>query len=81
VRLTIFLCRLGNGSQTLLAQQCHLTGKWAALPNLMPIYSIRVGLLHSNSSNIGKVLMVAGSERNPNKHLQQSSKPKNGNGF
>src|SRR5262249_28610575 len=35
---------------------------------------IHVGLLHTNSNNIGKVLIVAGSENDPNKHLQQSSK-------
>src|SRR6266481_4184516 len=72
--LTIFLCGLGNGSQTVLAQQYHLTGKWTTLPYLMPINPIRVGLLHTNTNKIGKVLIVAGSENDPNKHLQGSSK-------
>ncbi len=40
----------------------------------MPINPIRVGLLHTNTNNIGKVLIVAGSENDPNKHLQGSSK-------
>jgi hypothetical protein len=74
VLLTTFLCGLGNGSQTVLAQQYHLTGKWTTLPYLMPINPIHVGLLHTNTSNIGKLLIVAGSENNPNKHLQGSSK-------
>jgi hypothetical protein len=72
--LTTFLCGLGNGSQTVLGQQYHLTGKWTTLPYQMPINPIHVGLLHTNTSNIGKVLIVAGSENNPNKHLRGSSK-------
>jgi hypothetical protein len=71
--LAILLCGLGDGSRTVLAQ-AHLTGKWTTLPYLMPINPIRVGLLHINSSNVGKVIIVAGSENDPNKHLQASSK-------
>jgi hypothetical protein len=46
-----------------------VTGRWDTLPYLMPINPIRVALLHN-----GKVLIVAGSENDPNKHLQFSSK-------
>src|SRR4029077_7057193 len=70
----IFLCTLGGGSRMALAQSPHLTGTWKTLPYSMPINPIRVGLLHTNTSNIGKVLIVAGSENDPNKHLQGSSK-------
>jgi galactose oxidase-like protein/glyoxal oxidase-like protein/Big-like domain-containing protein/PKD domain-containing protein len=73
VLLTILLCGLGDGSRMVLAQS-HVTGKWTTLPYLMPINPIRVGLLHTNTNNIGKVLVVAGSENDPNKHLQGSSK-------
>jgi len=38
--LLTILCGLGNGLQTVLAQQYHLTGKWTALPYLMPINPI-----------------------------------------
>jgi hypothetical protein len=58
---------LGAASQKALAQ-AQVTGQWMTLPYLMPINPIRVALLHT-----GKVLVVAGSENDPNKHLQKSS--------
>jgi hypothetical protein len=66
--VTISLCVLGALSEKALAQ-AQVTGQWVTLPYLMPINPIRVGLLHT-----GKVLVVAGSENDPNKHLQNSSK-------
>ena len=65
--VTIWLCVLGAASQKALAQ-AQVTGQWMTLPYLMPINPIRVALLHT-----GKVLVVAGSENDPNKHLQKSS--------
>jgi hypothetical protein len=73
VLLTTLLCGLGDGSRTVLAQP-HLSGRWTTLPYLMPINPIHVTLLHSSTSNVGKVLIVAGSENEANKHLQESSK-------
>ena len=66
--LTISLCVLGAGSQK-AAAQAQVTGQWVTLPYLMPINPIHANLLRN-----GKVLIVAGSENNPNKHLQGSSK-------
>jgi hypothetical protein len=51
------------------AAQSPVTGQWATLPYLMPINPIRLDLLRN-----GKVLIVAGSENDPNKHSQGSSK-------
>jgi hypothetical protein len=65
---TISLCVLGFGSQKVVAQ-AQTTGQWVTLPYLMPINPIRVDLLRN-----GKILIVAGSENDPNKHLQGSSK-------
>ena len=64
----IFLCALGVVSQK-AAAQAQVTGQWVTLPYLMPINPIRVALLHT-----GKVLVVAGSENDPNKNAQKSSK-------
>src|SRR6266481_8388946 len=66
--LTISLGVLGAASEKALAQ-AQVTGQWVTLPYLMPINPIRVDLLRN-----GKVLIVAGSENDPNKHLQGSSK-------
>jgi hypothetical protein len=66
--VTISLCVLGAASEKALAQ-AQVTGQWVTLPYLMPINPIRVALLHT-----GKVLVVAGSENDPNKHAQKSSK-------
>src|SRR5262249_21764692 len=49
--------------------QANVVGQWATLPYTMPINPIHVGLLWT-----GKVLVVAGSENDPNKHAQGSSK-------
>jgi hypothetical protein len=68
VLVIICLCVLDAASEKALAQ-AQVTGQWVTLPYLMPINPIRVGLLHT-----GKVLVVAGSENDPNKHLQKSSK-------
>ena len=65
---TIFLSVLGVGSQKVVAQP-KVTGQWVTLPYLMPINPIRLDLLRN-----GKLLIVAGSENDPNKHLQGSSK-------
>lgn len=65
---TISLSVLGVGSQKVVAQP-QVTGQWVTLPYLMPINPIRLDLLHN-----GKLLIVAGSENDPNKHLQGSSK-------
>src|SRR5262245_30125713 len=43
--------------------QANVTGQWSTLPYLMPINPIHVGLLRT-----GKVLVVAGSENEPEKH-------------
>jgi Domain of unknown function (DUF1929)/Bacterial Ig domain len=51
------------------AAQSQVTGQWATLPYLMPINPIRLDLLRN-----GKLLIVAGSENNPNEHLQGGSK-------
>ena len=66
--LTISLCVLSLGSQKAAAQS-QVTGRWATLPYLMPINPIRLDLLRN-----GKLLIVAGSENDPNKNLQGSSK-------
>jgi hypothetical protein len=66
--LTISLYVLGAGLHK-AAAQAQVTGKWVTLPYLMPINPIRLDLLHN-----GKLLIVAGSENDPNKHLQGSSK-------
>lgn len=65
---TISLSVLGVGSQKVVAQP-QVTGQWVTLPYLMPINPIRLDLLRN-----GKLLIVAGSENDPNKHLQGSSK-------
>src|SRR5258705_9636426 len=67
--LTISLGSLGISSQLVIAQQPQVTGQWETLPYRMPINPIRIALMHT-----GKVLIVAGSENDPNKHLQKSSK-------
>src|SRR5258708_11522400 len=67
--LTISLGALGISSQTVIAQQPQVTGQWETLPYQMPINPIRIALMHT-----GKVVIVAGSENDPNKHLQKSSK-------
>jgi hypothetical protein len=66
--LALLLCALAGAVPKVLAQ-ANVTGRWDTLPYLMPINPIRVALLHN-----GKVLIVAGSENDPNKHLQSSSK-------
>ena len=66
--LTTSLCALSVGSQKAAAQS-QVTGQWATLPYLMPINPVRLDLLRN-----GKLLIVAGSENDPNKHLQGSSK-------
>ena len=58
-----------QGSVPRAIAQANVTGRWDTLPYLMPINPIHVGLLHN-----GKVLIVAGSENDPNKHQQFSSK-------
>jgi hypothetical protein len=67
----IFLCALAASSEKAAAQVsgAQVTGQWQTLPYLMPINPIRLDLLHN-----GKLLIVAGSEGDPNKHLQASSK-------
>jgi hypothetical protein len=64
----ISLSVLGAGLQKAAAQP-QVTGQWVTLPYLMPINPIRLDLLRN-----GKLLIVAGSENDPNKHLQGSSK-------
>src|SRR4030095_13148308 len=49
--------------------QANVTGQWSTLPYTMPSNPIHVGLLHT-----GKVLVVAGSENDPNKHAAESYK-------
>jgi hypothetical protein len=49
--------------------QANLTGQWTTLPYTMPINPIHVGLLRT-----GKVLIVAGSEGDSNKHAASSYK-------
>jgi Domain of unknown function (DUF1929)/Glyoxal oxidase N-terminus/Bacterial Ig domain/PKD domain len=66
--LAVFLCAAVGAAPRILAQ-ANVTGQWVTLPYLMPINPIRVALLHN-----GKVLIVAGSENDPNKHQQFSSK-------
>ena len=66
--VTISLCVLGAAVEKAL-EQAQVTGQWVTLPYLMPINPIRVALLHT-----GKVLVVAGSENDPNKNAQKSSK-------
>jgi PKD repeat protein len=53
-----------------LAQaQINVTGQWTTLPYTMPINPIHLGLLHT-----GKVLVVAGSENEPDKLEDEISK-------
>ena len=66
--VTISLCVLSAASEKTLAQ-AQVTGQWVTLPYLMPINPIRVALLHT-----GNVLVVAGSENDPNKSAQKDSK-------
>ena len=49
--------------------QVNVTGQWTTLPYLMPINPIHFGQLRT-----GKVLVVAGSENDPNKHAAGISK-------
>src|SRR4030095_1112363 len=49
--------------------QAKVTGQWPTLSYTMPINPIHVGLLRT-----GKVLIVAGSENEANKHVESSSK-------
>jgi len=49
--------------------QANVIGQWTTLPYTMPINPIHVGLLRT-----GKVVIVAGSENDPNKHTESSSK-------
>jgi hypothetical protein len=69
--IIISLCALAANSEKAAAQVpgAQVTGQWLTLPYLMPINPIRLDLLHN-----GKLLIVAGSEGDPNKHLQGSSK-------
>ena len=60
--LPVALCALVGGPQTAIAQ-AQVTGQWQTLPYLMPINPIRVALLHT-----GQIVVVAGSENNPNEH-------------
>ncbi len=64
----ILLCTLVVAWQKAAAQP-QITGQWVTLPYLMSINPIRADLLRN-----GKILIVAGSENDPNKHLQGSSK-------
>jgi hypothetical protein len=64
----VWLCVVSTAPEKALAQ-AQVTGQWVTLPYLMTINPIRADLLRN-----GKVLIVAGSENNPNKHLQLSSK-------
>ncbi|HEX3446153.1 MAG TPA: hypothetical protein VHS80_15650 [Chthoniobacterales bacterium] len=63
----ISLSVLGIGSQKAVAQP-QVTGQWVTLPYLMPTNPIRLDLLRN-----GKLLIVAGSENDSNKHLEGSS--------
>jgi hypothetical protein len=67
--LTIALGTLGICSQTVIAQQWNVTGRWDTMPYTMPINPIHVGLMHT-----GRVLIVAGSENDPNIHKLKQSK-------
>jgi PKD repeat protein len=49
--------------------QANVTGQWSTLPYTMPINPIHVGVLRT-----GRVLIVAGSEADPIKHQEGSSK-------
>jgi hypothetical protein len=64
----ISLCVLDASSQK-AAAQVQVTGQWKTLGYLMPINPIRLDLLHN-----GKILIVAGSEYDPNKHARGISK-------
>jgi hypothetical protein len=48
--------------------QVNVIGRWDTLSYLMVINPIRAALMHN-----GKILIVAGSENDPNKHAQHSS--------
>jgi hypothetical protein len=68
--LAISLSGLGISSQMAIAQQPHVTGQWAPpLSYTMPINPIHVGLMHT-----GNVLIVAGSENDPETHDLEKSK-------
>src|SRR5947209_3803507 len=49
--------------------QPQVTGQWQTLPFLLPLNPIHVMLLHDN-----KILVVAGSENDPNEHAAGVSK-------
>lgn len=51
------------------APGAQVTGRWVTLP-----YPMTINPIHANVLRNGKVLIVAGSENEPNKHLQGSSK-------
>jgi hypothetical protein len=70
---TISLCVLGAGLEK-AAAQAQVTGQWVTLPYLMPINPIRLDLLRPTPTQPWRLLIVAGSENDPNKHLQGSSK-------
>jgi hypothetical protein len=70
--VTLCLALVGVGGPLLRDMahaQANVTGQWTTLPYTMPINPIHVGLLRT-----GKVLIVAGSENEANKHLESSSK-------
>jgi Domain of unknown function (DUF1929)/Ricin-type beta-trefoil lectin domain-like/PKD domain len=69
--LTISLGALGISSQMVIAQTASWakTGQWVTLNYVMPINPIHIGLMHT-----GQVLIVAGSENDPNLHKIKSSK-------
>jgi hypothetical protein len=70
VLVTLSLCALGVAAQRAVAlSPPQVIGQWVTLPYLMSINPIRADLLRN-----GKVLIVAGSENDPNKHNQNSSK-------
>src|SRR5262245_43505776 len=59
----------GSPSRRAAEAQSTQSGQWTTLPYTMPINPIHVGLLRT-----GKVLIVAGSENDPNKHVESSSR-------
>jgi hypothetical protein len=63
----ILLCTLVVAWQKAAAQS-QVTGQWVTLPYLMPINPIRADLLHN-----GKVLIVAGSENEPDNEANSKS--------
>jgi trimeric autotransporter adhesin len=56
-------------SPVLASAQFNVTGQWTTLPYTMPINPIHLGLLHT-----GNVLVVAGSENEPDKLQEEISK-------